>query len=290
MNGVGRAAVLAAGFLGLASCGSVTAVEGPSAEQIPAGGHLDVQVWAVGNSSEAVSRALAPFEGGAVPLTGALLDRFRANGLRVLAVPVGELGRVRNALPTAGPSEQRRLVETTDWAVAVEGPLLGRGTPARMDSGILTLDEGRLRLLTRAWTAPVFDGSTAPSAGLRLDVVVEHAAPARRDEFELLPTLRAPERTAFERLSFELLLDGSTAIVLVPEEPTLTFAGQAESHAKRNEPVEADEPRDIGPPAPFVQTLGGLMLGGRKPGEPGAPRRIVVLRPVLGERFHLLPD
>ncbi|MBX3364996.1 MAG: hypothetical protein KF866_09545 [Phycisphaeraceae bacterium] len=253
-------------------------------------GHLDIQIWTVGNRSEAIARALEKYEASPTPIPDALRERFRANGFRVLAIPNAEVDALRLALPTAGPSEQRRLVETTDWAVAVEGPSWRIPVGAALDTGYMELGPGRLRLLVRSWATPQFGRAGGPHSGQWVDLLVEHAGVPRRGSFDPTPTLRQPERFAFERLSFEIVLEQATAIVLVPEEPSVSWAERAEAYAGRNAPVVESGSSEVGPPAPQALTLGELMLGGRRSEGSGGARRIVVLRPGLGARFRLLTD
>jgi hypothetical protein len=268
---------------------------------------VELRWWVVPDDGDVVARALAAYETAATPIDGPGRDAWRANGLRLVSVPVAELAplqahfqqlrsqvvvndlraagvgdadlsRVAATLPPAASTSQEQwLGEVPRWTDAVRGPQMGpgtgRGTVIKMDTGPLALGPGRLRLLLRAWSVPTLLAPDHASAGLHVELAPQFE-PAVNDAEEhdlgLLPPLQLEERgLVLSRLVLSMTLDGSEAILIVAARPNEDWAAVASG-----KPAPPRPPTSVfGPPDPEGVTLGEAMLTSEAPlgPAPGAP-------------------
>ena len=244
---------------------------------------LELRIWGLRERPDHnIAVALAPWAEGAGPLPPELRDLWGANGLRLVRVPVDRLAEVQEALGSPGAVQRQWLGEHPQWMELVRGPQAPRQV-VLLDSGLLTLQPGRLRLLTRCWVTPSLPGSgMAPEAQVRLDLAVQHQSrpkpPSLRDLVDQpqRPPVEA-EGVVFSRFVAEAALGPTDALLIVPERPGVIWG----------EPPKPDEPATAaGPPAPALPSLGEAMLW-QEPGAAGAMRIVVVLIPRLPDRFEL---
>lgn len=292
-----------AGVLG--SCASsAPAPEAPAerAPEMPMRTGLNVAVWAVRASSLDLARALAaarpPPEGDA-----ALMARWEANGLRLLAVGVGELPRVRAALRDAGQREQRHIAPSARWTVLHRGPPTGPGR-LLLDSGPLEVDRGAIRLLARSWAEPAIlseAGERRLRGALRVHLLFQYVELRRSEGLELEPALEDPvgEGLVLRRLELDLRASPGLAYLIVPEDPGVDWGTLLESRAgpddeSREPAAERDGPQHTvefptGPPVPTDPTVGEALLAPRTYAQPAMEARlIIVLAPRAPETASLL--
>src|SRR5690606_21226998 len=167
---------------------------------------LEMRIWVLRDGS-----ALAPGEGPMRPLgetlqpyfeaggacSRAVQERRAANGLRLVSVPLERLGDVQEALGSPGAIQRQWIGEHPQWMELVRGPQSPRQM-VRLDSGLMTLEPGRLRLLGRCWVSPTLPRSGADTlAEGRVDLALQHQGPARpRSLRELVDT---PQRALIEQ-------------------------------------------------------------------------------------------
>ncbi len=267
---------------------------------------LEVIWWVVDDAlqpaKQPLPEVLGDYADHDLPGAAAARELWRANGLRVLAIPLPELELVRARLSTSGPVHEQWLGILPDWTPIISGPILPEPFSVRLDSGRLDLPPGRLRLLARAWPTPVepAPGEPLPDDGrmpalLELEVLPQHAQETPRDPLGRAMGARAPgvldEGQPFSRLTLSLLSRGKDAILIVPSAPADDWPDVAPARPQAppsagawvgpGAPAPADA---VGPtPAP-PPTLGQLMLS-----DPAHPLRrgVLVLIPHAPARFEL---
>lgn len=257
---------------------------------------LEVQVWIVEDDALGFAYALADHEQRARGVPDGVASVWRANGIRIVPVPLNELDSLRATFRRAGLSERRWHGLAGQWTPVVEGPRLGGRTALALDSGILSLNRGRLRLLGRCWLAP--DLQQEPEheddpfvrAVMRIELLPQHAEQRRRSELDavLNPDQRPPEDEGllFRRFLAELPARKGQAYLLVPEDPRTDWATMLKEDAD-----DAEDTTDVGPLDPGLPTLGEAMLTSRVAPEDAPTRRmVVVLLPRVPDRFELLSE
>lgn len=304
------ACAMAAGMLGgLAGCGSggsagTTHVEAGAAEAevdlspVVRGAEegLEARLWAIEGRPGLLAAVLGEF-GPPASADPGQVSRWQQNGLRVVEVPLDRLDWVRAQLPTMGPINREWLGMLPEWVEVVKGPTLAGERHIRLDSGVVGLGPGRLRMMARCWAMP--------SAGLR----DEQAGVGSVLQIELMPELRIPRQAhdeslgmlfedsvssgepgargiAFDRLVLACRSSGAHAIVIVAES----------ADADWSEPAPGRPESDLagqtvfGPPAVVAPTLGDVLLTNlTAPDVSGDARMVIVLVPRVPERFGVLP-
>lgn len=272
---------------------------------------LEVTWWIVDDAlqpaKEPLAEVLGDYADRELPGAGAARELWRANGLRVLAVPVPELEIVRARLSISGPVHEQWLGILSDWTPIISGPAVPEPFSVRLDSGSLGLPPGRLRLLARAWPTPVEPAPSEPlpsdgrmPALLELEILPQHAQDAPRDPLGRAMGARAPgvldQGQPFSRLTLTLLSRGKDAILIVPTAPADDWpdASKARPSASASAggwagPGGPEVPGEtplhaLGPTPSPSPSLGQLMLS-----DPAHPLRrgVLVLIPHAPERFEL---
>jgi hypothetical protein len=248
---------------------------------------LEMHWWIVAGDSGPIAAALRPYLDRPIPVPDTLRDRWRASGLRLVSVPLGDLDAISRNLSLVGPVERQWLGQRPAWTDAVRGPYLPRGCLISVDSGDVMLQPGRLRLLARCWAMPMPAGDDGVPAGLRLELAPQHAefvTPETRIEVDtgLRPRLRTEdEGMIFTRLVLEMIAVEGEALLIVPEPPhvdwTVVLSGDA-----------ASPPPQAGPPIIPTPTLGEAMLSIPAVDAARGARAIIVLVPRTPERFELI--
>jgi hypothetical protein len=262
-----------------------------------AGAGLEARLWVVENGGGSIGRALQGF----APPAGApraRVELWRANGFRVLEIPIDQLDDVRDQLATIGPLHRQWLGLLPEWVEVVKGAQLAAEAPVAFDNGTVRLGPGRLRIVSRCWAMPSVgarpDGSPT-AALLKLEIMpeLEMSAVAADSYARLLDQAPVQPRSGvrgipFDRLLLGLVSSGSDAIVIVPEDPEVDW--NAERDERPDGARRSDASVAFGPQAPAVPTLGELMLTSLAlPESVGDARVVVVLVPRVPERFELLP-
>lgn len=252
---------------------------------------LEVQWWIVADDGVVFARLLSPLTGGASPLAPRVGARWRANGLRLLSTTVDELPALERSAPLLGMVNRNWLGQVPKWTVAVQGDAWETPRSLLIDGELVRLPAGRLRVLTRAWTAPTQDGPR-----LRVDVAVQHVAAgaARSPESAFgAATLRPveDEGLVFETLTAELELRDGQSCVIVAEAPEVDWLASATNGATAPG-AEEDGPSsaggEVGPEPPHTPTIGEAMLA-MTPLEPTTrrARAVIILTGRVPSRFTL---
>ncbi len=250
---------------------------------------LEVRWWLVQDGSE-LGAALAEYQ---VPVPAAdaeMVTRWRANGFRLVMVPVEDLTALRSAI--AGRVNRQWFGERPRWTVAIDGPRIGSGSVLSLESGPLRVSTGWLRLLLREWAQPTADDDRVDGALVRVELVPQYHESGRDlGPRGLLEPLGVggedPMQSGqvFDTLKLDLELRSGMACLIVPESPIVEWQGvesEGENREEEDSEESADEGGDIfGPPGPAVRTIGAGMLCG------GGQRAVVVLVPRVPERFSL---
>lgn len=248
----------------------------PSAQGEPG---LEIVVWTCDDTQFAVGRLLAPYLDRPVPMPEADRAAWRALGLRVVAVPVGELEALLAASRPITPVQRQRFGLLAWWTPVVRGPALPASVPGP-DGRPMPTDGGRARLIARTWTEPDL------STGILRDVVRTDLAVQIESRSRPLPDItRVEARPAItdagvivEPSLTSLTADGRMAIVIVAEDPGVDYAGLPEVvtrpdplTAGSNGPAtgEGSVPVTESPstPAAFSDATGGGGLGPTPPRE-----------------------
>lgn len=148
---------------------------------------LEARLWAIEGRPGLLAAVLGEFDPPA-SADARQVARWRENGLRVVEVPLDRLDWVRAQLPTMGPINREWLGMLPEWVEVVKGPTLAGERPIRLDSGVVGLGPGRLRMMARCWAMP--------SAGLLND----QAGVGSVLQIELMPELRIPRQAHDESL------------------------------------------------------------------------------------------
>ena len=234
------AAVLLTALAGCASdSGDEAGLAGEDAEVSPSirgfRDGLEVQWWVVRSDPGPVLQTLT---GPERALDAQTAEVWAANGLRVLSIETERLPELGLRLRVVGGQSGlgQWLGQAPRWTPLIEGPSRGP-TGVSMESGLLALPAGRLRLLGRAWSEPApgqLTGGEACRSHLRVEIVPQHAETASQDSVDavlgLAPRSRDPldEGLVLRRLAATLRLDGREAILIVPERPDVVWGARGE--------------------------------------------------------------
>lgn len=273
---------------------------------------LEMRIWVLrdgaagvtGGQTRPLGETLGPYFAAGGAFSRGDQERWAANGLRLVSVPLERLGDVQEALGSPGAIQRQWLGEHPDWMELVRGPQSARQV-VRLESGLMTLEPGRLRLLGRCWVSPALPRAGAdPLAEVRVDLALQHQGLARPRSLREL--VDRPQRTriehegvVFSRFVLELGLGADEALLIVPERPEADWGDDPDAPAATG---SASPDAITGPPAPRLPTLGDAMLwsdAGAGPGSGpgavqgaagGAPRPvrvIIALIPRLPEKLEL---
>lgn len=265
---------------------------------------LEIRQWSVRFDPDVLAAALAPHLDNP-PIADAVTEqRLRQAGLRMVVAPIEAVESLRARMPLTGRIDRRWVGQAPDWTEIYAGERFAAGTPVRIGDERLILGEGRLRMLLRAWS------EIDSEPGLRIDLAIQHEPPRGP---MTLSTVAAPRRRGVveEGLIFrssvaELMLDGSSVVLLIPaspEEDWLRTETESED-AGDDSPVADDSPEPAdwlpqpkaaaeflpGPPAPDTPTLGeALMLTTDRGASAPRSRAVIVLIPRVAGRAGILP-
>ncbi len=293
-----QGAALAACVL-IGACGgggkSAVGAEKPAEPVTPMRGlvsGLGTQTWIVNDTTGEIGRALAAYAGRALPARAEQVRVWRAGGLRIVAVPEGELERLRDSLSLVGPQQQRWSGELVTWTPIVAGVAwrgerkLSIGTGADLRGReVLKLPEGRMRLLARAYALPTLVEGKLESR-MTIELVPQHEEPegsARALTRQLHGAGDAEQRgLLFRRMALEFVAVPGECYLITGEAPELEWVSDAERSSDSPGPEMTGEGRGEGAP-----TLGEALLTGVEAEGMSRARVIVVLMPRTPRAFTL---
>ncbi len=319
--------VIALGLIGCASDPAPVALDQRDAAGSPAVigslNGLEVRWWVAAGRDGEIGSILRRYESTPVPIDPAMRASWRGNGLRILGVPLDELDGLRDELRMAASVQRQWLGQVPFWTELVSGARHPVGQVIALDTERVGLSPGKLRLLTRAWTASV-SGPAGPESRLRVELVPQNHESRSRTDPETMLGLRAPASNPIEQgLTFERLMVSAeasqgVALMIVPEGPGVDWSVlEPESpEPPMAEPPEsglgrvfrADRPKRVGrmpgaaseaaataasaeafgPVSASLPTLGEAMLRTRRSNASSPDvRALVVLIPRVPERFSL---
>ncbi len=300
----GRRLARAAGALALvlvASCASRPR-GGPAPVVHERAEGLEVATWVVDDAGApsmdrwTLARTLAPYESRPTPFDDDRVALWRANGIRIVAVPRDDLDSIRARLALVGPVQEHRYGQLARWTPIAAGPAFEARTVVALDNGPLALKPGRARLLARAWAVPEEPEDGRPrapmSASMLLELVPQHAdrSDGASDLARALARAEDPEAQdeaatglVVRRLALSCRTRTSDAIIVVADTPEADWSG-ATSDA-------APAPQD-GPPARGPSETSSDRRAPEQPPRTGAAARNVKTLRVDGvfERLPTLGD
>lgn len=262
---------------------------------------LEVQWWVVDDPESFVGAALAKYsEHAESDVDEATRSLWWSNGLRVLAIPLDDLARVKTRLDVGAVGHVQWLGLLPTWTQLVVGPEFRGRRAINLDSGEagrVVLDGGKMRLLGRCWTAPAGDGKPT----LRLELMPQHVEPdaAKRREMaaiESRPWGIEDEGLAFTRLIAGWSTRGDVAYLIVPEAPETDWQKVAErseqSAAAREREANIASATRVGPFEGSIPSVGEAMLTSALSDPEGriGKRIVIVLVPRLPEKYELIAE
>jgi len=258
---------------------------------------LELRVLTVDDAGDRVAAALSRFVADSGAMNQADQERWNSWGLRWIAVPADELDLVLDSLKLTQASQVRWMGEFPQWRPIIRTGRIHNNTVrigASQTSGadpIFSSDlYGRPRLLARLWTAPELTSSDA-MAQVHLDIAVQMTQEKQENRWDTPALLAAiDEGMIIDELKMSLLLDSSSAFVLVGEDPLVQWVNEDGTVS-----ISQQADGSLGPGAPQARTLGQQMLSTPGTGyvAPGkryvAPKKVlIVLVPKVAGTYRLL--
>jgi hypothetical protein len=250
---------------------------------------LEVRWWVVDDQPDRIARELRPYLGQSTPLDEQTVAFWRANGIRMVAIPLADVSSIKKRLPLLGRVDRHWLGQSPRWTQLLEGEPLEN--PISRHGRRVELPDGRLRLLGRAWTSP----AVGAQPGLRLDMSLQFIDEYRRRDPFALGLESRPLGTRglgeiFDDLTINVELREGWAYLILPEDPAQEWSA-----------LDLDASESVydwgemhGPPAPPVPTLGEALLTTLGASSSQLPRNdlraIVLLIPRLPDSYRLLPS
>lgn len=248
----------------------------------------------------ALGSATETLASGSGELDKATHDLWWSNGLRILTVPIDDLGRIKSRLDVGAVGHTQWLGLLPTWTQVLAGPDFQGRRAINLDSGEggrVVLDGGKLRLLTRCWTAPAGDGTPT----IRIELVPQHVEPSATKRRELAALESRPwtiedEGLIFTRLRAGWSANGNVAYLIVPESPTTDWAKVSEraersAAAREREQNIADATR-VGPFAGSIPSVGEAMLTSALSDPEGkiGKRIVIVIVPRMPQTYQLIAE
>lgn len=248
----------------LSACKHTPAPVSPGERAVAEG--LDAAWWIVDDSNhdrttfESLPQALLPYVKRPTGLSDEQQLAWRANGLRVIAVPVEDLDALHDRLRTFGKAREQFLGIIPEWTSLGSGHSFLAPWTLNLDNGPLDLPAGQVRLLCRAWLVPdeppldpspknVVDAS-GMAAALHMELLPQHQE-ASSTRWSLAQTYGLDKRPTnesagltFPRLALTLNTKGVDALLIVPELPEVEWA-----------PLPPGTPRVLPDPVSSIATV-----------------------------------
>lgn len=272
---------------------------------------LEVAWWITRDTDNAVGSSLARFANRPSPLPGGVVGTWERAGFRVLALDESDVHDLLEALPPVGLVRRDWIGRKVRWTECFRPPAEAKAEPHRIVGLPHEVNPGRLRFITRAWSAPAGAASGDEGAVLRVDLALQLYTPTRTVPRVTLDEPRLPlaqhEGTILADVTAELTLHASQVLLITGEAPGVVWSTPDKTQPKDDEPpaaVPADQfdpgvaaPKDDNPNAafgPHVEqpvTPGQAMLTAETSAiYPTPTRTIILLIPRVPTHFSLLPE
>ena len=283
--------IITAAGLAIASCGGGQKPQVPQMPGVafrasvippPPSRGLEMYWWGFddGGDGATLARHLREYVANSVPISAAMQQAWRLNGLRMVSVPQQDVAVIEEALKANG-TQRKLLGEVTAWATLAAGPAWTGQQRLQMAEGELGLEGGRLRLIARAWTVPdIVEGRDGELGMLRYVTRVEIAVQHEERDGRTRELTREPTDTrgiheaglVLSRTIASFDLWPNEAVLIFPEPPDADLIVLASSR-----PEPETESVEAGPEVPRMPTAGELLLAGRALGKGAARRAVIVL-------------
>lgn len=230
---------------------------------------LEVTTFGSAVGGQGLGAALTPYVPLSVPISRAEQELWEAHGLRMVAVPMADVGGLMVLLQSSGASgggggQQRQwLGQAYTWTEIARGAESGARTIA-LDAERIRLSPGALRLLVRAWLEPVPPsdaGAKAPGAALRLEIMPQHRESVRpesmSDPLAHRPAIDAESQgLLFSRLYARLSVPAGHALLIVSERPGVVWREVAQADVAPEAAAVDDRPSAEAQGRPLVTAPG----------------------------------
>jgi hypothetical protein len=231
-----------------------------------------------------IESLLAPYLDRPVPMSAELLDRWRASGFRIVAVPIADLERLQAACRSVGQMQRQWLGDVTDWTDAVRGPTLVTRRAVTLDDGVMNMEPGQLRLLVRCWAVPAGQGPDGATPAIHLDIAPRHdpLVPERDRMLAAAGVQQNAQPHFLARLAASLIVREETALVFIPEKPSADW--------KSPTPTTIETERGpFGPIPAAPPSLGEVMFSSQATRDSPRSRAVIAMIIHVPARFDLLP-
>lgn len=238
-----------------------------------------------------LSQALTAFADCPSPLAEPARSIWSRSGMRIMALPSFQVAEFERSLRIAGPVQRQFFAQTPRWSQAFRGPQADGLHAIALDSGTVDISSGAFRLLMRCYMTPSRADAAVPA--LQLDIVPQFVDPRRGASVDDLSGLDDPRRpmpdpgqavprqgVVLDHMLLETVLARDEVLVLVPE-PDPAAPDPTQGPSARETP--------FGPAMPAVPTFAEALLSDALVGGNGRVKAVLMLRPILPERFMLSP-
>lgn len=198
------------------------------------------------------------------PLRADMVESFRRNGFRMVAVPLDVLETIETELGPLTMNMKEWHGQVDDWRSLHERRIDSLGCVVAVNGRVRSYRDGRFQLLVRSWVVPMEDGPF-----LHLDLVPCFLKGGER-RVSLLPREKTRRGEFYDRISITLRIPPDRAFVLAYESPNVKWPGdesgsgssRAGNDARRRSgpgvgPIDSRGPDTLAP-----TTLGALLLYG----------------------------
>lgn len=240
----------------------------------------------------AVAAALAPFVHQKLPIDADTRSALERNGLRLVRVPLSDLGSLESGLTRVGPRNRDWLGWALEWREAFRGASIAEGSALMVNGARTKSWGGTLRVVARAWTAPAASGEGLRQA-LRIEMAVqlEEAGRAAGGSAFAAPDpvidVRKEGRV-IPGTAIDAEFEPGWAYVLTAERPGVSWGsrGAEESRGGKDDqglrfakPAEGDAAEGValGPAAAPPPSVGEAMLTNAARLESGGPVKAVLI-------------
>ncbi|MFK7758964.1 MAG: hypothetical protein AB8C13_03335 [Phycisphaerales bacterium] len=260
---------------------------------------IELRVITADDSQSRVGRSLGKYSGaGEGSIDPVDQERWNSWGLRWVVVPVSELDAFIASQDLTNAIEKKWMGEFHQWrSVLRTGEI--RNAPVRIGPSSASMYRtlsGRPQMIARVWTTPQVtpDGVQAL---LHLDLGIQMTTPRSAIAQWAEPKLPSvfDDGPLIEELTLSQVLDSSSALVLVGEDPDIVWTQQEQNDEILIEETGPASAQQIGPASPAPRSLGQRMLSTSGTGfiAPGMryvpPKKVVIiLIPRAGGAYRLL--
>lgn len=260
---------------------------------------IELRVITADDSQSRVGRSLGVYASADDGLIDPIeRDRWNSWGLRWVVVPVSELDAFIASQDLTNAIEKKWMGEFHQWrSVLRTGEI--RNAPVRIGPSSASMYRtlsGRPQMIARVWTTPQVTANGV-EALLHLDLGIQMTTPRSAISQWAEPKLPTvlDDGPLIEELTLSQVLDSSSALVLVGEDPDIVWTLQEQNEEVLVEETGSDSVQSIGPASPVPRSLGQRMLstpgtGYIAPGMRYVPPKkvVIILIPRAGGSYRLL--